>query len=323
MYPAIHIFGQHVYMYSVMIFFGIVAYFVCYYCMIERGEKLERHNSNRLLIASVAGIAVLGLSALIFNSIFHSIEEGKVIIGGITWLGGVVGCFPFMVFAIHKFVPKAKGNAVNFFSLIIPGIVLGHAFGRMGCFLGGCCYGKVTDSPLGVVFPSGSSAAKKYPGLDGGSLPVYPTQLFEAAFEFLLFLVMVLFRKKLKYYNVEIYLFAYSAFRFGLEFMRGDDRGSTGFALSPAQVFCFIAIVVAVLLVLYRNGITSQKLLKKRDEWRKQAENAPIPQPSIGGRRSSSEDAALALKELHNLKKSGAITKEEYEEKKADLLKRI
>lgn len=321
MYPAIHVMGAHVSMYSVLLFIGIVAFFVTYFLIVEKGEKLDRFNSNRLLVVSAAGIAVLGLSALIFNSVFHSIEQKKLVIGGITWLGGVIGCFPFMIFAIHKFVPKAKGDALNCFSLLIPGLVLAHAFGRLGCFCGGCCYGKVTYGPFGVSFPAGSAAAHQYPGNSGGSLPVYPTQLFEAAFDVVLFVVMVVFRKKLKKYNIEIFLYSYGAYRFLLEFLRGDDRGSTGFALSPAQVICILMLIAATLLVLYRNGVIFKKYAEKCRQWREEAAKAP---PHVGKRKKTeSEDAVNALKELHKLKKSGAISAEEYNRKKDELLKRI
>lgn len=321
MFRVIHVMGAHVSMYSVLLFIGIAAFFVVYFLLVEKGEKLDRFNSNRMLVVSAAGIAVLGLSALVFNSIFHSIEKKKLIIGGITWLGGVIGCFPFMVFAIHKFVPKAKGSALDYFSLLIPGLVLAHAFGRLGCFCGGCCYGKVTNGPFGVSFPAGSIAANQYPSASGGSLPVYPTQLFEAAFDVLLFAVMLIFRKKLKRYNIEIFLYSYGAVRFLLEFLRGDDRGSTGFALSPAQVICIIMVIAATLLILYRNGVIFKKYAEKCRQWREEAASAP---PRTGKRKKGqSEDAVNALKELHKLKKAGAISTDEYEKKKNELLKRI
>lgn len=321
MYRAIHIFGAHVSMYSVLVFFGVIAFFVSYYLVVEKGEKLDRFNANRTIIVSVAGIGVLWLSALILNSTFHSIEKGEVVIGGITWLGGVVGCFPFMIFAIHKFVPKAKGSAVDFFSLLIPGLVLAHAFGRLGCFCAGCCYGKVTDGPFGVSFPAGSMPARKHPAASGGSLPVYPTQLFEVAFDIVLFVVMVVFRRKFKRYNVEIFLFSYGTYRFLLEFLRGDDRGSTGFALSPSQFICLFLLVAATLLVLYRNKIIFKKYAEKCRVWHEEALAAPPREDKK--QKSESEIAMAALKDLNELKQSGAVSEEEFERKKEELLKRI
>ena len=317
MYKAIHIAGMHVPMYSLMVFFGIVAFFITYFVLVERKEGVERVSSNRLLFSSALGIVVLALSAFVFNSIFHSIEQGRIVVGGITWLGGVLGAFPVMVLLIHNFVPQAKGNALYFFSLLIPGIVIGHAFGRLGCFFGGCCYGGPTDSFLGVVFPEGSSAAKTY----GYGVKVYPTQLFEAAFEFLLFTVMIIFRKKLKYYNVEIYLIAYGIFRFLMEFLRGDDRGGTGFFLTPSQLMCIILLITATLLILYRNRIIFKKLNDKCIVWQKEA-LAAIKNPPAK-REDRAAVSLKTLKELHELKEQGILTEEEYEQKKKDILNRL
>lgn len=308
-----------------MVFLGLVAYIVNLLAVVKV-EKIGRYTANRMIFLSVIGFAVLGVSAFILNSVFHTIETGYITIGGITWLGGVIGAVPFMIFAFHKFAPKAKGNALNYFSLFIPGLVIGHAFGRMGCFFAGCCYGGVTDSIFGVVFPEGSLAAEQYPSGDGTSLPVWPTQLFEACFEFALFLVMMIFRKKLKKYNIEIYCIAYGIFRFLIEFLRGDDRGATGMALTPSQIMSIILLIGAVCLILFRNGVIFKKLNAKCAVWREEAAayNDTVPAPSrADGAAVAAVAPAEALKQLHELFEQGIITREEYEAKKKDLLNRM
>ncbi len=321
MLRVIHVLGIHIPMYSLLVAIGIIAFFVTYFLYVERGEKLDRFNSNRLLFVAALGIVMLGISAFILNSVFHSIEEGELVIGGITWLGGVVGAVPFTIFLIHKFVPRAKGNAVYYFSLLVPGLVIGHAFGRLGCFCAGCCYGARTDGIFGISFPDGSPAANQYPGgLNGSSLPVFPTQLFEAAFEFTLFIVLVVFRKKLKKYNLEIYLIAYGLFRFLLEFLRGDDRG--GFAVSfpsPSQLMCMLMFIGATFLILYRNKVVFKKLHAKCEVWQGEAAIA-LQQPP----KKKTETATIeAIKELHGMMEAGIISEEEFEEKKQELLKRL
>lgn len=316
MYPALHLFGFHIPMYALMTFIGVVAFFATF-ALLSKKENIERISFNRMILVGVGGGVVIYLSALIFNTLFHSIEEKRFVFGGITWLGGVVGAFPFMIFLIHKIVPQAKGRAVAFFSLLVPGIVLGHAFGRLGCFFGGCCYGKVTTSVFGVVFPANSLAAFEYPAPNGKSLPVYPTQLFEAAFEAVLFAAMLLIPKKYKKYNAQLYMITYAIFRFLVEFLRGDDRGSTGFFLTPSQLLCIFLLVAGVLLILEEKGVIFKKIYEKRLVWQTEAENAVREI----GKKQKQEKALAFLQELASYREKGTLSEEEYERMKEEILK--
>lgn len=326
MLPHIHILGIHVPMYSLMVFLGFISYLIVFKIMFTKIEKVSRVSYNRLLLTSIVGFVVLGASALVFNSLFHSIEQGKLIIGGITWLGGVIGLLPAMIFLIHMWVPEQKGSAIETLSCMLPGLTLAHAFGRIGCFCGGCCYGQVTDSPLGVSFPAGSNAAKLYPlypGVeDSVSQPVLPTQLFEAIFEVLLFVAMMLLARKARKYFLEIYCFAYGAFRFVLEFWRGDSRGSTGFALSPSQLMCILLWIGAVMLILFRNRIIFKKLYAKAEVWKLEAAHraSTYKRPFPIGNTATTLNT---IRELHKMVEEGIITQEEFEAKKADLMSRL
>ena len=333
-------------MYALMVAVGALSFLIYFKYNVEKRDKIDRVTANRLIFVSIIGFLVLGGSAFVFNSIFHSIEEGKILVGGITWLGGVIGLIPAMIYLIHTLVPKEKGNALNRFSSLFPGLVIAHAFGRLGCFFGGCCYGARTDGPFGVSFPAGSLAGKQYPDLNAPasecitnevtnelgeivtetlypSLPVFPTQLLEALFEILLFAVMIIFYKKLRNYNLEIYGFVYGTFRFILEFWRGDDRGTTGFALSPSQFMSIIIFIFAILLVLYRNGIIGKKYAKKCEVWRAEAKAAPASPGIVVPGFSKANQTADAIRVLHKLKAEGLLTEEEFKAKKAELLKRL
>lgn len=297
MYPVIHVFGFHVASYALMAFLGIYAFALCYFFIVEKGSKLDRVSSNRLIFASAIGIVSMYIFAYLFNSLYHSIEQGKIVWGGITWLGGVIGSFPVTIALIHFLVPKARANAVYYFSLLLPEIVIGHAFGRLGCFLAGCCFGRVTDSFLGVTFPDGSTAAKYAISETGANYAVLPTQLFEAVFEFVLFFVMIFALKKHKKYNLAVYFITYGIFRFIIEFMRADDRGSLGSLLSPSQWTCIVMVILAGFLILFQRGIAFDKLNKKCAEWREVSRKTPV---TVMGKHGV--DNVAMLRELEKLR---------------------
>ena len=139
-------------------------------------------------------------------------------------------------------------------------ILIAHAFGRVGCFFAGCCYGKETDSFLGVKFPNLPN-------------PVHPTQLYEAAFLFLLFAIcFILLMKKDFKHNLTVYLIAYGIFRFFIEYLRADDRGEFIPGISPSQFWSILMVVIGVGLIFLMRW-----LFQKRDaELALEAEQAKL-----------------------------------------------
>ncbi len=156
--------------------------------------------------------------------------EGFVIYGGI--IGGLL--------AVYLYCRKKKESFFRWMDIIIPGVALAQGLGRIGCFLAGCCYGRPTDSCLGVVFPAGSMAP--------AGVPLLPTQLFSAAGDMLIAVILLLLdRKKHEEGMLTVwYLLMYAVGRFCIEFFRSDYRGAVGF-LSTSQ---FISILIAALALL-------------------------------------------------------------------------
>lgn len=228
--------------YGLMIAIGVVclATFITWQCRLNKvSEKLL---DKVIFVTAICGLG-LYLSASFFDNLWHSIayyqETGtwKWIQYGITFSGGVIGglvCF----FIAYFIICRKEAHAFNFFlNIIMQGVIITHAWGRVGCFLGGCCYGKPTDSWIGVTFP------------DSGG-PVVPVMLFEAAFLFILFIVMVLFVKR---HHTRYYLIAYNVWRFIIEFFRGDDRGGSILGMTPSQFLGVIMIIFAVVLILFED----------------------------------------------------------------------
>ncbi len=238
MLPYISIFSYGIPTFTVLLWLGAVATIILAIIVLEKMEKMKKSEVNRLLLLGGIAGACFGFFAVFFNSLFHSIKRGELTVGGITWLGGVIGAFPVAVWLFSKFSKGKKQSGFYLLGLLIPAVCVGHAIGRIGCFFAGCCYGKPTDGIFGVQFPLLNHK-------------VYPTQLFEAVFELVLFTVLILTFKKTKKYYLPIYLIAYGVFRFFLEFLRGDDRGGTGFALSPSQLMSIIIVVAAVIMIWF------------------------------------------------------------------------
>ncbi|MNT22111.1 Prolipoprotein diacylglyceryl transferase [compost metagenome] len=129
---------------------------------------------------------------------------------------------------------------MQYFDLIIPSVALAQGFGRIGCFLAGCCYGQETSSWFGVVFPENSFAPS--------GVALIPTQLISSGLDFLLFFVLVFFARKKKVHGqvAALYLLLYSAGRFVLEFYRGDIiRGNVG-VLSTSQFIAIILFAISI-----------------------------------------------------------------------------
>ena len=244
MYPKLlHIGSFTLYSYAFFVVIGLLAAAFMFRFLADKlhvGDKIY----NFYLLTGVGSIAVGFMSAMLFQSVYYLIETGKWTFGAMTFMGGLIGgvvCFLAVTAIAAK--KEYKTGFWRIANIITPSIPVAHAFGRIGCFMNGCCYGVETDGPLGVLFP-------------GHTHKVFPTQLFEAAFLFLLCAALVVLILKYRRLNIIliVYLFAYSVFRFVLEFWRGDDRGEFIGGLSPSQwqsVFMFV-IAVALTVCIFR-----------------------------------------------------------------------
>jgi phosphatidylglycerol:prolipoprotein diacylglycerol transferase len=155
-----------------------------------------------------------------------------------------VAAFPVL---IYFFMKEERKNFLKLLNMVIPGVALAHAIGRIGCFTAGCCYGKPTDSPLGVIFPRGYYADIVY-----GQVPVHPTQLYEAAFLILLFFSLT-YLPKVKEHKFAAYLIGYGTFRAFLEtFFRGDDRGLL-FGIAPSLILSFAMTLAGIAILIFKN----------------------------------------------------------------------
>lgn len=239
MLPNIWIFDT----YSIMLFLGVIA---CLFIFDKFCKKAKEDSQFIYTIEIIACISIIiGLaSATLFQMLFDSLKENSENpLFSMTFFGGLAGgalAFLLIYFIyVKKKFPNEKFN--NILTIAPACITIAHGFGRIGCFLAGCCYGKETTSWIGIKFPGMSHA-------------VYPTQLFEALFLFILSTILIILAFKYNFkYNMVVYLFSYGIFRFLIEFIRGDERGAYFLSLSPSQWFSIACIIIGTILIFYFN----------------------------------------------------------------------
>jgi phosphatidylglycerol:prolipoprotein diacylglycerol transferase len=130
-----------------------------------------------------------------------------------------------------------------------PGVALGHAIGRLGCFFAGCCYGRPTTLPWGIVFSDPFAAS--YVGTPLG-VPLHPTQLYEAGAELVILALLLLSERRGRPFagrTFWIYTLLYGISRFIIEFFRGDERGSL-LGLSTSQFISVMLVALSVIMMI-------------------------------------------------------------------------
>jgi phosphatidylglycerol---prolipoprotein diacylglyceryl transferase len=173
--------------------------------------------------------------------------------GGV-FSGGLIAAFIAAAWYIRKNHMPALGTCDAF----SPGLALGHAIGRLGCFAAGCCYGKPTSHFWGVTFKN--PLAQAWVGTPLG-VPLEPTQLFESIVELANFFILMwmLKRKKFDGQVFGAYLFLYGVARYFLEFLRDDPgRGSVfGGAMTGTQLISICLVIAGGFIWWLRPGVKS------------------------------------------------------------------
>jgi phosphatidylglycerol:prolipoprotein diacylglycerol transferase len=198
--------------------------------------------------------ALVGAKILLFLSDFSYYSQNPREIFSLSTLrstGVYYGGLLLALAASAWYLRRSSLPAWKVADLCAPGIALGQAIGRIGCLLAGCCYGKPTSLPWGITFTS------RYAYDNVGvplNVPLHPTQLYESAGTFVLFLYL-LWRMSRKHIDGQIileYLTLYAALRFLIEFFRDDDRGFVLYGLlSTSQFIGILTIVGAVAALFY------------------------------------------------------------------------
>lgn len=187
--------------------------------------------------------AVRAVPAAISSGAWHAVlHPGRAAYGGLLLGAGAAALYLWQV----------REPLAPFFDRVSLGAGLGFALVRTGCFIAGCDYGLPTAAPWAVRFPAGSLAAVAharygFAPAGGASLPVHPTQLYEAALGVVAATAAgaCLARGRRDGLAFRVFVATYATGRFGIEFLRGDPHRGHAVGLSTAQ-WISVAIVAAV-----------------------------------------------------------------------------
>lgn len=250
MYPELfHLGNFTVYSYGFMILTGAVLAWLYLY---RKGKPFGLKSDD------VSGFFLLAFAAVfIGGKLFYFLENPKRYLENPSEMlespgSGFVfyGSFLLVVPAFIWWFRRYRLPVWTMFDIIAGCGTLVHGFGRIGCFMAGCCYGKVCDPAWGIRFTHPETHARPM------GLPLYPTQLLEAALILGLFGLMQFMQKRKSFEGqlFLLYVLVYAAGRFGLEYLRGDEsRGYLfGGLLSHSQLISLLLITAVLTFWIYR-----------------------------------------------------------------------
>jgi len=239
----------------------IVAFAITYFLVVYRVKHEDRFGITIDQVKDVTTFIILGLIigarlgyVLFYNLSYYLTHPLEIIlpfsfsngvqftgISGMSYHGGLVG----VIFAGWLYVRKAKIDFWKGVDLFLPVIPLGYTFGRLGNFINGELYGRVTTSSIGMYFPLAPTKELRH-----------PSQLYEAFFEgIFLFVVLWSIRKMNlpKGTMLAIYLIGYGLVRFIIEYFREPDAhlGFVLFSFSMGQILCALMIAAGIGLYVY------------------------------------------------------------------------
>ena len=246
MHVMFHLFGRDIPAYGLMITAGALLVNLVA-CLIIRRTRLNLWDLLILegygLLGAFLGAKILFLTVSAGQIAWHRITEPACLLalirGGFVFYGGLLGGLAVLMAAarLHGIDIRA------YFEKLVFLIPAAHAFGRVGCFLAGCCYGCVYEGPLAVHYPAG--------GFAPAGISLFPVQLAEASLLVLLAVTgeWLCLKGRLRR-PVRTYLTAYAGIRFLLEFFRADAARGKALQLSTSQWISILTVMACLVFCL-------------------------------------------------------------------------
>ena len=238
-----------VYGYGAMITVGVIAAWI----VTEFRAKKLRLSSDHVFAIILWGLlgGLISAKFLFWITEWRSVAEDpefllETLTDGFVVYGGIIGG----IAAGWIYCRAKRINFWEYFDLVMPSVALAQGFGRIGCLLAGCCYGKETDSIFSITFHESEFAPN--------NVPLIPTEIYSSILDFVHFglLLYIAGRKKRDGQVAACYLIFYSLGRFALEFLRGVlIRGNVGM-LSTSQFISLFTGAAGVIILILRSRKT-------------------------------------------------------------------
>ncbi len=208
---------------------------------------------NLGIIAILSGVFGAKILMILVDLAYYAEHPSEIFAlatlqAGGVWSGGLLLALIMCIW----YMRRNQMPVLRTCDVFAPGLALGHAFGRIGCFAAGCCWGRETHVPWAVTFHN--PLAEQIVGTPLG-IPLHPTQLYEFVLELLncVFLVWLIRRKKFEGEIIGAYLMIYGVGRYFIEFFRGDPgRGQLLGFMSDTQGIAILLVIGGGLLWLRR-----------------------------------------------------------------------
>ena len=205
-----------------------------------------------IIVAALVGAKLL---LLVVDFDHYRSNPGEVLAlarsGGVFY-GGLI----LAVAVAFWYIARHKMPFWSTCDVFAPGIALGHVTGRLGCFAAGCCYGRPTDVPWGVIFTNPLAAANVGTPL---GIRLHPTQLYEAGAELLILAFLLATERRGRPFagrTFWLYMFLYAVSRYVIEIYRGDPRGVVPFLdISTSQFISLILGPLSLIMLLWLSRV--------------------------------------------------------------------
>lgn len=255
MYPYIYIFGREIGSYGLCMLLGFTLAAVL---ALHKGKPKGLIVEDLLVVSAFAlGFALIG-GSLLYVLVTYSPEEmvGFICSGdlsflgsGIVFYGGLIGGMAGAFWGIR--VAKCDFGLIE--RSVVPFIPLGHAIGRVGCVLAGCCHGFRYDGPFAIYYPSSVLGLSP----DQGYFPVQP---LESLINIGICLFLLWYDKKAKYVTDTLYMYlgCYAISRFFLEMLRGDAVRGIWNTLSTSQIISFLLLCISIAGMVRKNKLLAK-----------------------------------------------------------------